>query len=229
IESPLAQRMERLWMSLLMMVASSSGFRRALLAANGSAIEADWSRRKMKHPGFLRLISALYMLAPRFRLLRASFDLDLVGLDLLGRDQHLALLRRDVDLALPGRDVDLVASLDVRDERFHLDDRGNGRPQLLAERPVAEEPADQPQRDERDPRVKQLERSTNPRSSARRTRGARSPLRKPGQTTCAALQEASRQHRVVPATLVRLLAPSTARLAHIRSYCERVCRARSPE
>src|SRR5438309_11556586 len=101
--------MDRLWSSLLMMVASSSALRRSLLPPTGSSIEADWSRRKMKHPGFLRLISALYMLAPRFRLLRASFDLDLVGLDLLGRDQHLALLRRDVDLALSGRDVDLAA------------------------------------------------------------------------------------------------------------------------
>src|SRR5437899_11855296 len=136
MESPLAHRMDRLCKSLLMTVASSSAFRRSPLPPNGPSIEADWSRRKMKHPGFLRLISALYMLAPRFRLLRATFDLDLVGLDLLGRNQHLALLRRDVDLALPGRDVDLVASLDVRDERFHLDDRGNGRPQLLAERPV---------------------------------------------------------------------------------------------
>src|SRR5437763_11743373 len=183
----------------------------------------------MKHPGFLRLISALYMLAPRFRLLWASFDLELVGLDLLGRDQDLVLPCRDVDLALPGRDVDRAGALDVRGRLLRLDDRGYGRSKLLAERSVAEEPADQPQRDERDPRVKQLERSTDLRSSARRTRGARSPLRKPGQTTCAALLEASRQHRMVPATLVRLLAPSTARLAHIRSYCESVCRARSPE
>src|SRR5205085_8883908 len=129
--------MERLWMSLLMMVASSSAFRRSLLPPNGSSIEPDWSRRKMKHPGFLRLISALYMLAPRFRLFWASFDLELGGLDLLGRDQDLALPRRDVDLALPGRDGDLVVSLDVRSEAFRLDDRGKRRPELLAERPVA--------------------------------------------------------------------------------------------
>src|SRR5438477_3100047 len=100
----------------------------------------------MKHPGFLRLISALYMLAPRFRLFGAAFDLDLGGLDLLGRDQDLVLPRRDVDLALPGRDGDLVVSLDVRSEAFRLDDRGKRRPELLAERPVAEEPADQPLR-----------------------------------------------------------------------------------
>src|SRR5437016_14413735 len=88
MESPLAQRMDRLWMSLLMMVASSSAFRRSLLPPNGSSIEADWSKRKMKHPGFLRLISALYMLAPRFRhLLLASFDF--CGFDLLGRDVDL--------------------------------------------------------------------------------------------------------------------------------------------
>src|SRR5205085_11159531 len=199
MESPLAQRMERLWMSLLMMVDSSSAFRRSLLPPNGSSIEADWSRRKMKHPGFLRLISALYMLAPRFRLLWASFDLDLGGLDLLGRDQDLALPGRDVDLGFPGRDGELAVSLDVRGQRPCVDDRLYRRPKPLAERPVAEEPAHQSQRDERDPRVKQLERSTDLRSSARRTRGARSPLRKPGQTTCAALQEASRQHRVVTA------------------------------
>src|SRR2546427_4697358 len=87
MESPLALRMERLWMSLLMIVASSSAFRRSLLPPNGSSIEADWSKRKMKHPGFLRLISALYMLAPRFRLLLASFDF--CGFDLLGRDVDL--------------------------------------------------------------------------------------------------------------------------------------------
>src|SRR5207237_8814257 len=114
----------------------------------------------MKHPGFLRLISALYMLAPRFRLFWASFDLELGGLDLLGRDQDLGLPRRDVDLALPGRDGDLVVSLDVRSEAFRLDDRGMRRPELLAERPVAEEPADHTQRDQRDPRGNQLKRST---------------------------------------------------------------------
>src|SRR6185436_3006741 len=79
--------MERLWMSLMMMVASSSAFFRSALPPNGSSIDADWSSRKMKHPGFLRLISALYMLAPRFRLLLASFGL--AGFDLLGRDGDL--------------------------------------------------------------------------------------------------------------------------------------------
>src|SRR5207253_6622084 len=90
MESPLAQRMDRLWMSLLMIVASSSALRRSLLLPNGSSIEADWSNRKMKHPGFLRLISALYMLAPLFRLL-AFFDF-------VGRDVDLAaslVLHRD--------------------------------------------------------------------------------------------------------------------------------------
>src|SRR3954471_14914991 len=126
MESPLAQRMERLWMSLLMIVASSSAFRRSLLPPNGSSIEADWSRRKMKHPGFLRLISALYMLAPRFRLLWASFDLDLGGFDFLRRDQDLALACGDVDLALPERDGDRTGSLDVRGQWHHLDDAGYG-------------------------------------------------------------------------------------------------------
>src|SRR5207245_1318357 len=114
MESPLAQRMDRLWMSLLMMVASSSALRRSLLPPNGSSIEADWSRRKMKHPGFLRLISALYMLAPLLRLLGAF---DFVGLDLLGRD------------------VDLVARplfhrgafLNFRGELLRLHERGKRR------------------------------------------------------------------------------------------------------
>src|SRR5882762_6065444 len=83
IESPLAQRMERLWMSLLMIVASSSAFRRSLLPPNASSMEADWSKRKMKHPGFFRLISALYMLAPCLRFLACvdfvERDVDLVA------------------------------------------------------------------------------------------------------------------------------------------------------
>src|SRR3989475_8235913 len=83
MESPLAQRMERLWMSLLMIVASSSAFRRSLLPPNGSSMEADWSKRKMKHPGFFRLISALYMLAPCLRFLACvdfvERDVDLVA------------------------------------------------------------------------------------------------------------------------------------------------------
>src|SRR6267154_189470 len=114
MESPLAQRMERLWMSLLMIVASSSAFRRSLLPPNGSSIEADWSRRKMKHPGFFRLISALYMLAPFLRFLRAFHS---VGFDFLGRD------------------VDLVAApilhrrafLHVGSELLRLQDRWNNR------------------------------------------------------------------------------------------------------
>src|SRR3954469_902278 len=107
MESPLAQRIDRLWMSLLMMVVSSSALRRSLLPPNGSSIDADWSSRKMKHPGFLRLISALYMLAPRFRLLLASFDL--AGLDLLGRH------------------VDLGSSLHARGQLPGLDCRRNRR------------------------------------------------------------------------------------------------------
>src|SRR5713101_8100301 len=118
MESPLAQRMERLCRSLLMIVASSSALRRSLLPPNGSSIEADWSRRKMKHPGFFRLISALYMLAPFLRLLRAFHS---VGFDLLGRD------------------VDLVAApifhrrafLHVRGELLRLQDRWNGRQSAL--------------------------------------------------------------------------------------------------
>src|SRR5712672_1542654 len=120
--SPLAQRMERLWMSLLMMVASSSALRRSLLPPKGSSIEADWSRRKMKHPGFLRLISALYMLAPFLRLLGAFH---FVGFDLLGGDVDLVpttfLHRREL--------------LHVRGELLRLQDCGNGnrRQSVLAE------------------------------------------------------------------------------------------------
>src|ERR1700716_2425654 len=102
MESPLAQRMERLWMSLLMIVASSSAFRRSLLPPNGSSIEADWSKRKMKQPGFFRLISALYMLAPFLRLLRAFH---FVGFDLPGRDGDLVatpILHRGVSLHVCG-------------------------------------------------------------------------------------------------------------------------------
>src|SRR5256714_7949309 len=183
MESPLAQRMDRLGIGLLMIVASSSAFRRSLLPPNGSSIEADWSKRKMKHPGFLRLISALYMLAPRFRhLLLASFDF--CGFDLLGRDvdlvatpvlhQHpavfafhygdpLATAKRHW-LSLPG------PSLHVRGDLFRLDHCGNGGSCALAEKPVAPPPADPPPRDERDPHVEQIERSAQPRSSAPRTR-----------------------------------------------------------
>src|SRR5947207_1451384 len=74
MESPLAQRMERLWMSLLMIVVSSSAFRRSPLPPKASCIEADWSKRKMKQPGFFRLISALYILPPFVcRLLQVEF------------------------------------------------------------------------------------------------------------------------------------------------------------
>src|SRR2546427_4156098 len=193
MESPLAQRMERLWMSLLMMVASSSALRRSLLPPNGSSIEADWSRRKMKHPGFLRLISALYMHGPLFRLFRA-FDLarfDLAGLDLLGRD---------VDrLALPilHHRHRGWRSLHARRCLFRLSevgDRGERRGELLAEGPVAQEPADQAQRDEHDPRVKDLQRAPDLRASAGRTCRAGSGLRKPGQTTGVALLQAPGQH-----------------------------------
>src|SRR5438309_4997523 len=139
MESPLAQRMDRLWMSLLMMVASSSAFRRSLLPPNGSSIQADWSKRKMKHPGFLRLISALYMLAPRFRhLLLASFDF--CGIDLLGRNvdlvaspvlhQHLAVfaLHDSNPLATAKRHrLSLRGpSLHVRGALFRLDHCGEG-------------------------------------------------------------------------------------------------------
>src|SRR2546429_2673284 len=61
MESDLAQRMLRLWMSLLSIVASSSAF---LLPSspppNGSSIDSDWSIKNKKQPGFLRLISAWY-------------------------------------------------------------------------------------------------------------------------------------------------------------------------
>src|SRR5207244_3949257 len=207
MESPLAQRMDRLWMSLLMIVASSSAFRRSLLPPNGSSIEADWSKRKMKHPGFLRLISALYMLAPRFRhLLLASFDF--CGFDLLGRvvdlvatpvlHQHPALLALDDGDFLPTAKRHRLSlrgsALHVRGELLRLDHRRTRDSQALAERPVAEPPADRAQCDERDPDVEQLERSADPRSSARRTRRSGSPSWKPSQTTCATLQEALGQH-----------------------------------
>src|SRR5256712_9430152 len=143
MESPLAKRMERLWMSLLMLVASSSAFRRSLLPPNGSSIEADWSKRKMKRPGFLRLISALYMLAPRFRLLLASFDFR--GFDLLGRDvdlvaapvlhQHPALLALDDGDLLPTAKRDRLSlggpSFHVRGELLRLDHRGTRDSQAL--------------------------------------------------------------------------------------------------
>src|SRR5256885_15710604 len=114
--------MERLWMSLLMMVASSSAFFRSALPPNGSSIDADWSSRKMKHPGFLRLISALYMLAPRFRLLRASFDLvrfHFGGLDRLGSQVERLRLPFLHDRHRGGH------SLHARRRLRHLHDRGD--------------------------------------------------------------------------------------------------------
>src|SRR5437660_7723663 len=144
MESPLAHRMDRLCKSLLMTVASSSAFRRSPLPPNGSSIEADWSRRKMKHPGFLRLISALYMLAPFFRLL--AF-LDFVGFDFAGRDVDLVatpilhqgpavLLLDDGDLVPTAKRHRLSlggAPLHVRGELLRLDDRGNRRDKALGE------------------------------------------------------------------------------------------------
>src|SRR5438094_7812980 len=61
MESDLAQRMHRLCISLLSIVASSSAF---FLPASpppkGSSIDSDWSTKNKKQPGFLRLISAWY-------------------------------------------------------------------------------------------------------------------------------------------------------------------------
>src|SRR5712692_2729299 len=136
-----------------MIVASSSAFRRSLLPPNGSSIEADWSRRKMKHPGFFRLISALYMLAPFLRLLRAFH---FVGFDFLGRD------------------VDLVAApilhrrafLYVGSELLRLQDRWNNRRQRALAEEQRSHPPGEAQQDERDPDVEQLERSTELRASA---------------------------------------------------------------
>src|SRR5438445_292771 len=82
----------------------------------------------------------------------------------------------------------------VRGELLRLDHRGTRDSQALAERPVPEPPADRAQRDERDPDVEQLERSADPRSSARGTRRSGSPSWKPSQTTCATLLEALGQH-----------------------------------
>src|SRR5919109_4635968 len=131
----------------------------------------------MKHPGFFRLISALYMLAPCFRLFLASFDVHLVG---------LVLLRRNVRVSAP---VDVLRH--VRRLSDGLEHRG-----ALAERPVPEEPAGDAHCDEQEPRVEELERSAEPRPSTRRTCGV-PPLRKPGQTTCVALPQA-REHRGCP-------------------------------
>src|SRR6266478_547077 len=173
--SPLAQRMERLWISLLMMVDSSSALRRSLLPPNGSSIEADWSRRKMKHPGFFRLISALYVLAPRFRLL--------AFLDLFGRDVDLphSPLFQDAVVLLLGDGGLLRCFRGGRSERnaFDAGDLSDVRPGPAAHR----------QRDEQDPDVEQLERAAEVRASARRARRRGSPLGKPAQTASLAAQE----------------------------------------
>src|SRR5712671_4212548 len=207
MESPFAQRMDRLWSSLLMMVASSSALRRSLLPPNGSSIEADWSRRKMKQPGFLRLISALYMLAPLLRLLGAFH---FVGFD---------SLRGDVDLIATPLLRHRGALLGDRGGLLRLQDLGGGdrRQGVLAE-DHRSHPSDQPRQDERDAEVEELERSTDLRASAGGTRRPGFPSGKPGQMACSAPQEARGQHGNYPRTrLVRLFAPSTARLAHIVS------------
>src|SRR5919197_3977736 len=61
MESDLAQRMHRLWISLLSIVASSSAFFLPFSPPpNGSSIDSDWSTKNKKQLGFLRLISAWY-------------------------------------------------------------------------------------------------------------------------------------------------------------------------
>src|SRR4051812_13868060 len=142
----------------------------------------------MKHPGFLRLISALYMVAPRFRLLRASFD--------LARFELADLARLDPGgLELRGRDVDPIARLGLPGERRALDDSGHRRRGVLTHGAMPQGPPDQAQRDQSDSRVEQLGRSADFNASARRTCRAGPYLGKPGQTTCATPLEASDQHR----------------------------------
>src|SRR5256885_5412399 len=195
MESPLAQRMDRLWMSLLMIVASSSAFRRSLLPPNGSSIEADWSKRKMKHPGFLRLISALYMLAPRFRhLLLASFDF--CRFDLLGRDVDLVstpvLHQHPAVFAFHYGDPLATAkrhrlslrgpSLHVRGDLFRLDHRGNGGSRALVEPPQARAPAGPPPPDRDEPARGAVDGEAGARSAADRAHHALCPLQDPNQT-----------------------------------------------
>ena len=71
---------------------------------------------------------------------------------------------------------------------------GNRRGGVLAQRAVPQEPADQADSDQGDSRVEQLGRSPDLRAPARRTCRAGPGLGKPGQTTSAALLEASGQH-----------------------------------
>src|SRR4051812_39458880 len=160
MESPLAQRIDRLWMSLLMMVVSSSALRRSLLPPNGSFIEADWSRRKMKHPGFFRLISALYIIAPRFRLL-AFFDL-------FGRDVDLAhppVLQRDAAVVLPGDGGLFAGGSSHRKDALGARDLADVRPGPAAHRDCDEQHAE----------MEQLERPAEVRASAGRAGRRGSP------------------------------------------------------
>src|SRR6267378_4375421 len=272
MESPLAQRMERLWISLLMIVASSSAFRRSLLPPNGSSMEADWSKRKMKHPGFFRLISALYMLAPCLGFLACvdlvERDVDLVAPPIPHQEPAVPPLE-DGDL-VPAAKRHLVSfggpSLHVHGQLLCLDDRGDRRHRartLHVERglfclghraehrhwPIAggscshqrsargsladqrqvgvsladvrRHPAGQGQRDQRDPEVEQLERSTDFAASAGRTRRTGIPLGKPLQTACSAPQKSLFRHGSgLRVRLVRLGAPSTPQLPHIRISSE---------
>src|SRR6267378_1742677 len=276
MESPLAQRMERLWISLLMIVASSSAFRRSLLPPNGSSMEADWSKRNMKHPGFFRLISALYMLAPCLRFLACvdfvERDVDLVAPPI--PDQEPAVLPLEDGDLVPAAKRDLVSfggsSLHVHGQLLCLDDRGDRRhrthhrarslhlgggllrldhrakdrdgplaggscsDQRRAEVPLSDQrrvgvplsdqrrhPADQGQRDERDPDVEQLERGPDFAASAGRTRRTGIPLGKPLQTACSAPQKSLFRHGSgLRVRLVRLGAPSTPQLPHIRISSE---------
>src|SRR5712672_2234802 len=125
--------MERLWMSLLMIVASSSAFRRSLLPPNGSSMDADWSKRKMKHPGFFRLNSALYMLAPCLGFLACvdlvERDVDLVAPPIPHQEPAVPPLE-DGDL-VPAAKRHLVSfggpSLHVHGQLLRLDDRGDRR------------------------------------------------------------------------------------------------------
>src|SRR5215470_2678331 len=147
--------MDRLWRSLLMMVASSSAFFRSVLPPNGSSIDADWSSRKMKHPGFLRLISALYMLAPFLRL----FLLRLARLDLGGPD-HLGGRSRGLGGARK-------SALRLGYGRYRLQDCGKRQRGAVPEEP-RRRPAGQAQQDEHHPDVERLERPAQLRAPARR-------------------------------------------------------------